>query len=153
PVTGVLTLTGAATLAAYQAALQQVTFDNTGTTPSTATRIVDVVVNDGTAASNLAQAFIQVAQVDNTAPDVDLDADNSTVGGTSYRATFTEGGPPIAIADTDSLITDIDSTTLASATITLADPQAGDLLAISGALPGGIIASGYDPGTGVLTLT
>src|SRR5262245_11723203 len=153
PVTGVLSLTGAATLAAYQAALQQLTSDNTGTTPSTTARIVDVVVNDGTAASNLAQAFIQVAQVDNTAPVVDLDADNSTVGGTSYRATFTEGGPPIAIADTDSLITDTDSTNLVSATVTLADPQAGDVLAISGALPGGIIASVYDPGTGVLTLT
>src|SRR5262245_31483356 len=153
PVTGVLTLTAVATLAAYQAALQQIRFDNTGTTPSTTTRIVDVVVNDGTAASNLAQAFIQVAQVDNTAPDVDLDADNSTVGGTSYRATFTEGGPAVAIADIDSLITDTDSTTLVSATITLADPPAGDVLAISGALPASIIASGYDPGTGVLTLS
>ena len=67
PLTGILTLTGTASLAAYQTALRQITFDNTGTTPSTDTRIIDVVVNDGTAASNLAHAIIHVAQV-NTCP-------------------------------------------------------------------------------------
>ena len=87
------------------------------------------------------------------APVVDLDADDSTVDGTSFLATFTEGGAPIPIADIDTLITDTDSTTLASATITLTDPQAGDLLAASGALPGGIMASSYDPVTGILTLS
>ena len=152
PLTGILTLTGTASLAAYQTALLQITFNNTGTTPSTDTRYIDVVVNDGTAASNLAHAIIHVAQVNN-APVVDLDADDSTVDGTSFRATFTEGGAPIPIADIDTLITDADSTTLASATITLTDPQAGDLLAASGALPGGIMASSYDPGTGILTLS
>ena len=136
PGTGILTLTGAASLAAYQTALQQIMFDNTGTTPSTDTRIIDVVVNDGTAASNLAHAIIQVAQVNNNAPVVDLDADNSTVVGTSFRATFTEGGAPIPIADTDTPITDADSTTLASATITLTNPQAGDLLTCHPAVAG-----------------
>ena len=145
--THVLTLSGTASLAAYQAALQQITFDNTGT-PSTETRIIDVVVNDGTADSNLAQAIIEVTEVNALAPVVDLDADNSTVIGTSFRATFTEGGAAIPIADIDTSITDADSTTLASATITLKNPQAGDLLAVSGVLPGGITASGYDPGTG-----
>ena len=153
PLTGILTLTGTASLAAYQTALRQITFDNTGTNPSTDTRIIDVVVNDGTVASNLAHAIIHVAQVNNTAPVVDLDADDSTVVGTSFLATFTEGGAPIPIADIDTLITDTDSTTLASATITLTDPQAGDLLAASGALPGGITASAYDPVTGILTLS
>ena len=144
PLTGILTLTGPASLAAYQTALQQIRFNNTDTTPSAETRIIDVVVNDGTAASNLAHAIIQVAQVNNTAPVVNLDFDNSTVVGTSFRATFTEGGAPIPIADIDTLITDTDSTTLASATITLTDPQAGDLLAVDPvALPVGISASSY----------
>jgi VCBS repeat-containing protein len=145
PGTGILTLTGTASLAAYQTALHQITFDNVGPTPSTDTRIIDVVVNDGTVASNLAQAIIHVAQVNNIAPVVDLDANDSTVVGTSFSATFTEGGAPIPIADIDTLITDTDSTTLASATITLTDPQAGDLLAFS--------ASSYDPVTGILTLS
>ena len=78
--THVLTLSGTASLAAYQAALQQITFDNTGTSPSTETRIIDVVVNDGTADSNLAQSIIEVTEVNALAPVVDLDAlDNSTV--------------------------------------------------------------------------
>ena len=38
-------------LPTIETALHQITFDNTGTTPSTDTRIIDVVVNDGTAAS------------------------------------------------------------------------------------------------------
>jgi VCBS repeat-containing protein len=152
--TGILTLTGTASLAAYQTALHQITFDNVGPTPSTDTRIIDVVVNDGTVASNLAQAIIHVAQVNNIAPVVDLDANDSTVVGTSFSATFTEGGAPIPIADIDTLITDTDSTTLASATITLTNPQAGDLLAADPvALPVGISASSYDPVTGILTLS
>ena len=62
-------------------------------------------------------------------------------------------GAPVPIADIDTLITDTDSTTLASATITLTNPQAGDLLTATLPLPGGITASAYDPVTGTLTLS
>ena len=151
--TSVITLTGAASAADYQTALRQITFDNPDTNPSTETRIIDVVVNDGTAASNLAQAIIEVAQVNDSAPTLDLDGDNSTLPGTSYRTTFTENGPPVAIADTDTLIGDPDiGSTIASATITLTNPQIGDLLTATLPLPGGI-ASAYDPVTGTLTLS
>ncbi len=114
-----------------------------------------MVVNDGTAASNIAHAIIEVVEDNASAPTVDLDGDNSTLPGTSYRTTFTENGPPVAIADTDTLVgdPDIGSTTLASATITLTSPQIGDLLTATLPLPGGIIASAYDPVTGTLTLS
>ena len=152
--TSVITLTGAASAADYQTALRQITFDNTGTNPSTETRIIDVVVNDGTAASNTAHAIVEVIQVNNSAPTLDLDGDNSTLPGTSYRTTFTENGTPVAIADTDTLIGDPDiGSTIASATITLANPQIGDLLTATLPLPGGIAASVYDPATGLLTLS
>ena len=154
PVTGILTLTGTASLAAYQAALQQITFANTGTNPSTETRIIDVVVNDGTVASNLAHAIVEVTQVNNSAPTLDLDGNNTTLPGTSYSTTFTENGPPVAIADTDTLIGDPDiGGAIASATITLTNPQTGDLLTATLPLPGGITASAYDPVTGTLTLS
>ena len=91
-VTGVLTLTGAASAADYQTALLQIRFD-AGTNPSTETRIIDVVVNDGTVASNLAHAIVEVTQVNNSAPTLDLDGNNTTLPGTSYRTTFTENGP------------------------------------------------------------
>ena len=72
---------------------------------------------------------------------------------TTFRTIFTENGTPTPIADTDITITDLDSTTLVSATITLANQQAGDLLTVTLPLPGVIVASAYDPATGVLTLT
>jgi hypothetical protein len=153
PVTGVLELAGIASLADYQTALRQITFENTGTNPTSDTRIIEVVVNDGTAPSNTANAIIEVVEVNNNAPTLDLDQDDSTAPGTTYRATFTENGAAVTIADIDTTITDIDSATLASARITLTNAQTGDLLAISGTLPAGITPSIYDPVTGTLTLS
>ena len=89
-----------------------------------------------------------------SAPVLDLDPDDS--GGsfrTTFRTTFTENGASVPIADVDTTITD-DGSTLVSATITLANRQTGDLLTVTLPLPGGIVvASPYDPGTGVLMLT
>src|SRR5260221_7959770 len=59
--TGVLTLTGSATVANYQTALRSVTYVNTSTNPSTTARTVSVVANDGTANSNTATRAITVA--------------------------------------------------------------------------------------------
>ena len=149
-----ITLSGAASAADYQTALQQITFNNTDTNPSTETRVVDIVVNDGAHNSNTAQALIQVEVVNNSAPVLDLDADDSSGSFQStFRNAFTENGAPVPIADVDTSITDADSTTLLSATIKLANPETGDLLTVSGVLPGAITTAGYDPGTGVLTLT
>ena len=149
-----ITLSGAASAADYQTALQQITYNNTGTNPSTETRVIDIVVNDGARDSNTAQALIQVEVVNNSAPVLDLDADNSSGSlQSTFRSAFTENGAPVPIADVDTSITDADSTTLVSATIKLANPETGDLLTVSGVLPGAITTAGYDPGTGVLTLT
>lgn len=152
--TAAITLTGIASPADYQLALQQIHFANGNVDPSNVTRTIEIAVNDGTSNSNVALSFVQVEAVDNSAPVIDLDPDDS--GGSvrsTFRTTFTENGTPLPIVDTDISITDLDSTTLVSATITLVNPQAGDLLNVTLPLPGGISASSYDPGTGVLTLT
>lgn len=47
PVNGMLSFSGAATLAAYQAALRSVTYRNTSEDPSAAQRTVTIIVNDG----------------------------------------------------------------------------------------------------------
>ena len=89
-------------------------------------------------------------------PGLDLDANDSNGGGSDYTSTFTIGGPAIPIADNDVKITDPDSTTMASATISMiANGQVppNDTLSISGSLPVGITASAYNPATGVLVLT
>src|SRR6266545_4992675 len=152
--THVITRTGAASAADYQTALRQITFNNTDTNPSTETRVIDIVVNDGAGNSNTAQALIQVEVVNNSAPVLDLDFNDSSGSFQStFRNAFTENGAPVPIADVDTSITDADSSTLLSATITLANPQTGDLLTVIGVLPGTITTAGYDPGTGILTLT
>src|SRR5262249_35281540 len=57
---GVLTLTGTASVANYQAALRSVMFINTNLTPNTTTRTVTFVVNDGTSTSNSATRNINI---------------------------------------------------------------------------------------------
>ena len=153
PSTGILTLTGSATLADYQAALRQVVFSNSSSTPFTGDRILEVTVNDGTANSNIGRTYLHVVDVTNVAPALNLDADSSTTGGVDYLTTFTGGGPAVAIVDTDVLIQDPDDTMMESATIRLTNAHSGDILAFDGAAPAGIAVSGYDPGTGILTLT
>ncbi len=152
--TGVITLTGSATLANYQTAIAQITYNNTAGLAArlSGDRTVNVVVNDGNTNSNIAISTISVSLLDNAVPVLDLDANNSTTTGNNYQATFTENGTAVPIADIDPLITDTDDTNIESATITLTNRQASDLLA-AGTLPTGITASAYNTTTGVITLS
>ncbi|QQE65799.1 hypothetical protein GFS31_24890 [Leptolyngbya sp. BL0902] len=59
PTTGQLVLTGSATLAAYQAAIAAITYQNTALYPSRQNRTIQVVVNDGRANSNLATTVVR----------------------------------------------------------------------------------------------
>ena len=61
--TGTLTLTGSATVAAYQAALRTVTYFNGSDAPSPLPRTVVWIVNDGTSPSNAATSTITVTPV------------------------------------------------------------------------------------------
>ena len=81
--TGTLTLTGSATVAAYQSALRTVTYFNTSNNPSTAPRAVSWTVNDGTSPSNTATSTITVTSV-NSAPIGGIDT-WETFGNTELR--------------------------------------------------------------------
>ncbi len=63
----VVNLTGTATLAAYQSAIQAVSFDNNSEAPDTTDRIITVSVNDGFLDSNAAVSTVHVVAV-NDAP-------------------------------------------------------------------------------------
>jgi hypothetical protein len=63
----VVTLTGSASLASYQTAIRAITYSSTSENPSTTTRTINVVVNDGQSNSNIAVATISVVAV-NDAP-------------------------------------------------------------------------------------
>jgi len=104
--TGVLTLTGSATVAQYQAALRSVTYSNSSENPSTAARTVSYQVNDGSAVNNLSNigtATITVTAV-NDAP-VGMN-DNFTGGNSVVEGTTVVRGN-VLTNDTD-----VDSSTL-----------------------------------------
>ena len=144
-VNGVLTLTSAgatATNAQWQAALRAVTYVNTSDNPDTTARNVTITINDGTNVSNSLASTISVAAVD--------DAPVLAVGG---NVSFLVGGLPIGI-DTGLTVSDVDSTTQATAVVTLTNFVSGqDVLSFTNnaATMGNIaVASNIN---GVLTLT
>ena len=54
----------------------------------------------------------------NDAPTLDLDANNSSgATGSNFTASFTEDGGPVAVADADAVLADIDSANLTSLTV------------------------------------
>ena len=113
------------------------------------TDTLTVSSSDGTAT----QDIVVNITGSNDAPVLDLDANNSTATGSNYVATFTDTGSAVAIADSDVSIIDPDNANMASATVTLTNAKAGDVLAINGSLPAGI---GYTINTaipGVITVT
>jgi VCBS repeat-containing protein len=84
PVTGILTFSGTASVAAYQAVLQSVSYANSSDAPSAATRTISFQVNDGTVNSAAVTANVIIEPV-NDAPVaqpviVNLAEDVSAVG-------------------------------------------------------------------------
>jgi len=145
---GVLTLTGSASLATYQTALDSITYsvsptdgDPTGGGSHT-TRTIDWVVNDGTLSSTTVTSTLDTVHV---APTV-------TFGGT---ATF-DGGGSAVVLDAGITVSDVDSGgTLASATVSIGSGYlTGDTLNFTNNSPAieGDISVSSDAG-GQLVLT
>jgi len=86
--TGTLTLTGSATKANYQTALQSITYTNSSDDPDTSTRTISFTINDGARDSTIGTRDITVAAkndtpvADDTALNVAEDAANGAVVGT-----------------------------------------------------------------------
>ena len=72
--TGVISLSGSATLADYETAIEAITFNNTSEAPDTTDRVITVMVNDGDDNSATATSTISVTAVD--AGDVGAVSDN-----------------------------------------------------------------------------
>ena len=116
--TGVLTLTGTATLAQYQAALRSVQYDNTSDNPNTATRTITFVVNDGSLSSPPDSRDVTLQAV-NDAPVNTVPGPQATAEDTALI--FSSGnGNPILVDDPD-IGTNLVEVTLAATngTITL----------------------------------
>ncbi|WP_315974964.1 immunoglobulin-like domain-containing protein, partial [Pseudomonas sp. 5P_5.1_Bac1] len=107
------------------------------------------VVVSGTAGSVTTQIF-------EPAPILDLDAnDSSGKTGADYQVTFTEGqaGSGVSIGDVDLSITDIDSTNMTGATVTLTNRMAGDALNLGNSVNGISINANSTNDKVVLTLS
>ena len=138
--TGVLSLSGNATVANYQAALRSITYNNNSQSPNTAVRSVTFVAGDGILNSNTATRTITVTSV-NDAPVV-----TATVASLAY----TENGSPAL--DPAITVTDVDSANLASATVSMTINYANGEDALIFATQNGIVGA-WNPATGVLALS
>ncbi|WP_310625316.1 Ig-like domain-containing protein [Limnohabitans sp.] len=107
---------GSATPAEWQAALDAVKYNNTSTTPGQTSRVLTYVINDGSSDSVVQAVTINVTDV-NTPPELGL---------SSGLLSYTERGAPVPI-DNGLSVSDIDSTTLHSATVTIDNVQDPDL--------------------------
>ena len=133
--TGVLTLSGLDTAADYEKALSEVTFSDTATTPSVSARTITFAVSDGL--------------LSGTATDT-VDVHDQPVVTAAGTVTF-DGGGSAVLLDSGLTVTDLSSTTLASATVSIGSGfLSGDTLSVGTA--GGLTVS-YNASDGVLTLT
>ncbi len=137
---GVLTLTGSATPAQYQTALQSITFSSTSPSPITRTISTTTYDGGGTQASSSLYEQVIVASSEGSPPVVTTSA--------STGQTYTLGGSAVAV-DSGVTVTSTDAD-LSGASMTIANFQSGDSLNFTNA--NGISGS-YDSSSGMLTLT
>ncbi|MDP3776664.1 type I secretion C-terminal target domain-containing protein [Methylotenera sp.] len=104
------------------------------------TGVYSVTVLDAAGNVRAANITLNETNLNDNPPVIDLDANNSTSTGANFVTTYIENGLGVSIADTDISITDVDSTNLVSAVITLTNMQAGDFLSTA-ALPSGITSN------------
>ena len=107
PATGVLALSGSATVADYQLALRSITYRNASDTPNLATRTVTFVANDGIQSADSASRTITLNTV-NDAP---------VVAPTAASLAYLENGT--AVVDSGLTVTDVDNVSLVSASVAL----------------------------------
>ena len=139
--TGILTLTGPASVTSFQTALRAVTYENVSNDPNPPSRQLTFVANDGSLPSAAATRTVTIAAAN----------DPATVSTTVGLLLYTEGDPATAI-DTTLTVNDPDDVNLTGATVQItAGRQSGDELLFTNGF--GVTNGGYDAGTGLLTLT
>ena len=98
-----LILVGSATTAAYQTALRQISFTNTGETPAPTSRTINVTVSDGTANSNTAVATVAIDRAPDAADDATTTAANTAVTTGNVLANDDAGDGPATVTAFDNV--------------------------------------------------
>ena len=140
-VTGVLQISGSATLTDYAAALSTVTYENTSDAPDVTLRDVTLTVSDGIDTSPTFGMNIDVRPVN----------DPPVVNGSVTDLGYTEGDGQVAI-DNSFAITDVDDTNIENASVSIAVNYTAteDVLAFTDQLG---ITGNWDAVTGILSMT
>jgi VCBS repeat-containing protein len=139
---GQLTLSGTSSVLNYRNALRAVKYTNNSATPSTLTRTITFMVNDGTDNSNTQSRNISVTAT-NIAP---------VLGGIEAGTlAYTEGDGPVSITGAIT-VTDADNSSLASAVISISNNYQNTEDVLSFVTANGITGS-WNASTGQLTLT
>ncbi|WP_188113253.1 Ig-like domain-containing protein [Nocardioides humilatus] len=137
--TGVLTISGGtATVAQYQAALRTLRFSSTAESFTASSTAILFLVNDGAAGSAGVARTVTLGNV-NDAP---------TIADASAASTYVEQNSTASLVTPGLTVTDVDNANVASATVTISSPIAGDTLTFTN--QNGITGSFS---SGVLTLT
>src|SRR5262249_51146217 len=143
--TGVMTLSSAgntATVAQWQAALRAVQYANSSDNPSTAARTVTYQINDGATNSNTVTSTVNVTAVN-----------DASVLATGSTLNYTENGAAAAVNGSIT-VSDVDNTTLSTATVSITRNFASgqDTLSFTNSGMGNIVGS-YNAATGVMSLS
>ena len=141
--TGILALSGSATKAQYETALESVKYENTSENPNTGNRTVSWVVTDGSDSSSAVYSTITVAAADN---------DGSEFGEELVEHWLTPGPGAAAVIDSALTLSDGDDTNMESATVEITGGfvSGEDVLSFTNA--NGITHT-WDSTTGVLSLS
>lgn len=141
---GTLVLTGTASVSDYQTALRSVVYQNDSDDPSTASRTVTLVLNDGATDNALSEAALYTINVvaSNDAPTIVTSTD---------ALNYAENSAPV-IVDTQISLADLDHDMLSGATVRFGQGYTlgQDLLAFQDADG---IAGTWDADNGILSLT
>ncbi|WP_195759248.1 glycoside hydrolase family 9 protein [Pedobacter puniceum] len=139
---GVLTLTGTSSITNYETALRSVRYVNNSGNPSTIVRTISFQVTDGTYNSNTIVRNIAITTI-NDAPVL--------AGIESTGLTHQEKSVAVNISS-NIVLTDVDNTTITSATITVSNnyKNGQDILSFANT---NSISSSWIPATGTLILT
>lgn len=130
---GVLTLSGKASVVAYQAVLQSVTYTDTSYDPATSPRIVQITVTDSQFATGSSSRTILITAV-NDPPGIQTPP-IQTVASASQIVFSSAGGDPIIISDVDANGA-VEQLTLAASDGTLHLNEAASLNFVAGASSG-----------------
>ena len=125
PESGLLILSGVASLADYQNALRSLVYENLEANPGfpdTAPRMIELLTFDGKNYSLPVQLLLTFESV-NDAPMFDL---NGAAPGTNHSTVFVEETDPVFLTTPDAVLFDIDNTSLAFVRVRIENLQDGD---------------------------